>query len=141
MHYVESVSIVLLDDMDFKITGKEAQRIYQELNHQDFSSVRIELNEQVIIIPRESIVYIVFRPNRRANRIQNEIDQTWEKVFRLTGVKDDDDADWYVQENITYLGYRKVSDDPKVADLLIRLEYLQEQLESILFEEGEGHSS
>ncbi|SFJ86570.1 hypothetical protein [Thermoflavimicrobium dichotomicum] len=140
MQYVERASIVLLDHMDIEVTGKEAQRIYQEVQKDHFSYVRVNLNDRIVVIPRESIVYIVFEPNKKANELQKRIDQHWERVFQLTGIKDDEDGDWYVRDNITYLGYRKVSEDPKVADLLIELEHLQEQLEELMPQDEEEES-
>ncbi len=137
MHYVDSALVMLLDSMDFEIKGLQAQKIYRQLTKNDFTCIRVIVNEHILVIPRESIAYIRFEPNKRANQLQKEIDKKWKEIYILTGLDDDDDGDWYVRDNVTYLGYRKVSTDPRVADLLIDLEQLQEQLEAALPDEDD----
>lgn len=147
MYYVKNALVQLLDGFSFVVGRKDAQLLYSWEDNEspivltDFDrSIHQDMGGPVKI-RKDAILFIAYTEDQEANRFSQEIDDKWKKIVQETGVKDDGGLDWFTDGQNTYIGSEEwmVSEDPRVAQLLLEVQDLEDKLEAHL--RGERYAS
>lgn len=159
--YVKTALIQLNNDHSFKLTGDQAQRVYDscclfnggEQYKYPNQFIELEVNEK-IFIPGNSIAFIGFIENQEANLVDMKIEAKWDEIEEITGFRNNSVYTWFVEGDSVYRQPKPdyfhfdpshpqeiepVSSDPLIVNLLREIQDLEDQLEKLL-EVGEEHA-
>lgn len=133
--YISSIHIHFTTVTEpFIIMGKEAQFLYDsDKIYLDTSSIHVNMDHSIRIIPRNNILYVDIVENTEANQIYAQINHKFEVIQTLTHIRNYHWRSWCVKNGECYVKsnsgkYTKVSSDPKVSQLVKEIHKLDDQL-------------
>lgn len=126
--------IQLKDGHQFHVEQHSAaQGLYESEIQNTHDDLFIHNADGPIRIPRHAILFIAFVEDAKANQLYHQTQTKWDEITSIIGKIDDAGMEWFTDGTSTFIGSEewKVSDDPHVAELLLQIGELEDQLETI----------
>lgn len=148
MFYVKKAFIQLRDNQSLTVNRKDAQTLYNQTRTRkplatllltDFDRTIHPDLPGPVTIEKHAVLFIAYTEDAEANHYSEEIRNKWKEILKLTDVKDDGGCDWFTDGKNTYIGDEtwKVSEDPYIASLLLKVQELEDKLDAHL--KGDKH--